>query len=337
MARTLHTPLCDLLGIRYPILNAGIGPAAGPELAAAVTNAGGFGVLGGGGMPHEAMRRRVAQTRELTKGPFGINLIVDEPVAPEDLEHVEGLVAMGPAAIVLFWGDPTPYVPIAHRRDVKVLVQVGSVDEARRAAKAGADAVFAQGVEAGGHVRGTTPIWELLPDVVKALKPIPVLASGGIGDGGGLARAIQFGAQGVSLGTRFVACDEAWLHPAYKQRVVEARAEDTVLNELYDYDWPDAPHRTLKNKTFAEWVAAGSPARGSRPGEGTSIGKRSNTMGERVEWMRYAIGTVPPDFDGDIEYAPLWAGESCSAVNDIKPAAQIVSDLVREAQAELGV
>jgi nitronate monooxygenase len=337
VARSLHTPLCDLLGIRYPILNAGIGPAAGPELAAAVTNAGGFGVLGGGGMPHEAMRRLVARTRALTKGPFGINLIVDEPVLPEDLEHAEALVAMGPAAIVLFWGDPTPYVPMAHSRDVKVLVQVGSLVEAKRAARAGVDAVIAQGVEAGGHVRGTTPIWELLPDVVKALKPIPVLASGGVGDGGGLARAMQFGAQGVSLGTRFVASDEAWVHPAYKKRVVEARAEDTVLNELYDYDWPDAPHRTLKNKTFAEWVAAGSPPRGSKPGEGKSIGKRSNAMGERVDWLRYAVGTAPPDFDGDIEYAPLWAGESCSVVNDIKPAAQIVSDLVREAEAELGV
>ena len=337
MARSLHTPLCDLLGIRYPILNAGIGPAAGPELAAAVTNAGGFGVLGGGGMPHEAMRKRVALTRELTKGPFGINVIPDEPVNPEDLAHVEGIVAMGPAAIVIFWGDPAPYIPTAHDHDVKVLVQVGSLDEARRAAKAGADAVFAQGVEAGGHVRGTTPIWELLPDTVKALKPLPVLASGGIGDGAGLARAIQFGAQGVSLGTRFVACDEAWLHPAYKQRIVDARAEDTVLNELYDRDWPNAPHRTFRNKALAEWEAAGRPPSGSRPGEGTSIGHRTNAMGERVEWIRYSIGTAPPDFDGDIEYAPLWAGESCSVVNDIKPAAQIVSDLVREAEAELGV
>src|SRR5438093_11786814 len=123
---------------------------------------------------------------------------------------------MGPAAMVSFWGVPTPHIPIAHRHAVKMLVQVGSVDEAKRAAKAGADAVFAQGVEAGGHVRGTTPIWELLPDTVKALKPIPVLASGGIGDGGGLARAIQLGAQGVSVGTRFVACAETWVDPAYK-------------------------------------------------------------------------------------------------------------------------
>lgn len=335
MTRRLHTPICDLLGIKYPILNAGIGPAAGPELAAAVTNAGGFGVLGGGGMPLEAMRQRVERTRSLTSGPFGINVITDEALAPEDLEQVAGLAAMGVAAIVLFWGDPTPHVEAVHSHGAKLLVQVGSLDEAKRAARAGVDAVFAQGVEAGGHVKGTTSIWDLLPDTVRALKPLPVLASGGIGDGEGLAKAITFGAQGVSLGTRFVACAETWVHPAYKQRIVDARAEDTVLNELYDYDWPNAPHRTLKNKTYAEWVAAGSPPGEKRPGWGTSIGFRSNPMGKRVEWMRYSIGTAPPDFDGDIEYAPLWAGTSVSEVNDIKPAADIVKDLVRDAEAAL--
>src|SRR5437870_12823937 len=107
--RTLHTPLCDLLGIRYPILNAGIGPAAGPELAAAVTNAGGFGVLGGGGMPHEAMRKLVARTRALTTGPFGINVIVDDPPMPQDLQHVDGIAAMGPTAIALHRRAATPY------------------------------------------------------------------------------------------------------------------------------------------------------------------------------------------------------------------------------------
>ena len=338
MTSRLHTPLCDLLGIRYPILNAGIGLAAGPELAAAVSNAGGFGVLGGGTMPLEALRTRVSQTRSLTSAPFGVNVIIAEtdPGDDELLHELIGVIAdMDVAAVVLFWGDPTRYVEPIHRRGKKVLVQVGSLQEAKRAAGAGVDAVIAQGVEAGGHVRGTTSIWDLLPDTVKALRPVPVLASGGIGDGGGLARAIELGAQGVSLGTRFVACDETLVHPAYKQRVVEARAEDTVLNELYDYDWPDAPHRTLKNKTFAEWVAAGSSPRGSKPGEGTSIGHRTNPMGKRVDWMRYSIGTAPADFDGDIEYTPLWAGESCSVVNDIKPAGRIVSDLVREAEAEL--
>ena len=328
MPASLGTPLCDLLGVRYPILNAGIGPAAGPELAAAVTNAGGFGVLGGGSIPIELVTQRVMQTRARTSGPFGFNIIIDDPTTPDDLQHVEDMAKTGVAVIVLFWGDPTPYVERIHRHGAKLFVQVGSLDEALRAAKAGVDAVIAQGVEAGGHVRGTTSIWELLPATVKALQPLPVLASGGIGDAEGVARALAIGAAGVSLGTRFVACDETWVHPAYKERIVKAHAEDTVLNELYDYDWPDAPHRTVRNKTYEVWQAAGCPPRGSKPGEGTSIGRRTNAMGERVEWMRYAVGTAPPDFDGDIEYAPLWAGESCSVVNDIKPAADIVHDLV---------
>ena len=336
MTRTLHTSLCDLLAVRHPILNAGIGPAAGPELAAAVTNAGGFGVLGAGGWPIAVVRRRIQETRALTSGPFGVNLIIDEPAAPEDLEQFENIADTGLAAIVLFWGDPTPFVAGAQRRGVKLLVQVGSLAEARRAVEAGVDGVIAQGVEAGGHVRGTLSVWKLLQLAVKASKPVPVLASGGIGDGDGLARAIRLGAQGVSLGTRFVASTESWLHPAYKQRIVDAKARDTVLNELYDVGWPNAPHRTLRNKTLAEWEAAGRPASGSRPGEGTSIGRRSNAFGEPAEWVRYSIGTAPPDFDGDIDYAPLWAGESCSVVNDIKPAADIVRDLVGDAEAALG-
>ncbi len=164
-----------------------------------------------------------------------------------------------------------------------MLIQVGSAEEAEAAAAAGVDAVIAQGVEAGGHVRGTTSIWELLPQTVQAVSPLPVLASGGIGDGDGLARAFRLGAQGVSLGTRFVASDEAYVHPEYKRRIVASTAEDTVYTaELYDVWWPDAPHRTLRNKTFDEWKAAGSPASGKRPGEGTAIGTRHRASGRAL-------------------------------------------------------
>jgi nitronate monooxygenase len=333
----LRTPLCDQLGIEHPILSVGMGQAAGPELVSAVSNAGGFGVLGMSGMDPEEMRRVIGRTRELTGRPFGVNLIIDEE-DPEDREFLLAQVAAAAeeaAAIVLFWGDPLPYVDAAHRRGSKVLIQVGSVEEAKSAAKAGVDAVIAQGYEAGGHVRGTTSIWELLPETVEAIKGVPLLASGGIGDGEGLARALQLGAQGVSLGTRFVASDEAWLHPGYKQRIVQATAADTVVNELYDVWWPNAPHRTLRNKTLAEWEAAGCPPSGERPGEGTPIGRKSTPTGEAIDWPRYAVGTAPPDFDGDLEYAPLWAGESVSVVNDVKPAAQIVRDLVAEAERAL--
>jgi nitronate monooxygenase len=316
---------------------------AGPELAVAVSNAGGFGVLGGDYLSPEDIPRTVAQTRQLTDRPFGINLILaalEWPELPDEdraeVRHqVETAITERVAAIVLFWGDPEPFVEDAHRSRVKVLVQVGSVEEAERAAHGGVDAVIAQGIEAGGHVRGTTPIWELLPAVVEAIRPLPVLASGGIGDGGGLARALELGAQGVSLGTRFVASDEAWVHPAHKERVVASAAGDTVYSALYDGWWPGAPHRTLRNKTFDEWERAGRPHPGARPGEGSSIAKRRLPSGDSQDWPRYAVGLMPPTFEGDLERVPMHTGESCGVVNDIKPAAQIVKDLVREADATL--
>ena len=341
MAQDFRTPLCRDLGITYPIFCAGMGSAAGPELAAAVSNAGGLGVVGASAFLPDTIGRVVERTRKLTSKPFGLNLIIDErDLGDEDKavlrDQVTAAATQRPAVLVVFWGDPSPWVDIAHNRGVKLLIQVGSVDEAAKAAAAGVDAVIAQGVEAGGHVRGTESIWTLLPATVDAINPLPVLASGGIGDGAGVARALRLGAQAVSLGTRFVASNEALAHPAYRQRIVDAHAEDTVLlDDLYDVWWPNAPHRTLRNKTFAEWDAAGRPPSGQRPGDGTSIGRRRMSSGEVMDWPRYAIGVATPDFDGDIEYAPLWAGESCSVVNDIKPAGEIVRDLVREAQRAL--
>lgn len=242
------------------------------------------------------------------------------------------------AAVVLFWGDPGPYVKQAHGSGVKVLVQVGSVAEAQTAAAAGVDAIIAQGVEAGGHVRGKTSTWELLPAVVAAVSPIPVLASGAIGDGGGIARAIGLGAQGVSLGTRFVATQESRAHPEYKRRIVESAATDTVYTEdLYDISWPGAPTRTLRNRTFAEWDAAGRPRRGNRPGEGNAVGRARLPSGETIEVPRYSGAASPlVGFEGDLDYVAMWAGESVEVVNDVLPAAEVVRTLAQDAAMAAG-
>jgi NAD(P)H-dependent flavin oxidoreductase YrpB (nitropropane dioxygenase family) len=253
---------------------------AGPELVAAVSGAGGFGVLGGDGRSRERILSDIERTRELTDRPFGVNFVIpvfEQPEASEEdrvevRRSVAAAIAAQVSAIVLFWGDPAPFVEEAREHGVKVFVQVGSVEEARAASEAGVDAVIAQGLEAGGHVRGATPIWKFLPAVVKAVEPVPVLASGGIGDGAGLARALESGAQGVSFGTRFVASEEAWIHPAHKQRVVESTAVDTVVGELYDAWWPRAPHRTLRNRTFDEWEAAGRPPLDNDPASAPSSG-----------------------------------------------------------------
>ena len=138
------------------------------------------------------------------------------------------------------------------------------------------------------------------------------------------------------MGTRFVASHEAWIHDVYKRRVVDSRAEDTVLvPDLFDVWWPNAPHRVLRNRIVQEWEAAGRPPPGERPGEGVPIGHRRLPGGDVFEWPRYAVGMVSPDFDGDPDDAPMWAGTSVGEVHDIKTAAEIVGDLVREAEAAL--
>jgi nitronate monooxygenase len=209
--------------------------------------------------------------------------------------------------LVFFWGDASPYVAEAHRRGIKVFLQVGSVAEAAAAAAAGVDVIIAQGVEAGGHVKSTTSLSTLLPTVVEAVKPAPVLASGGIANGKGLAAALSLGAQGVSLGTRFLCSEEAFASPAYKERVARAAAEDTVYTRLFSVGW-DASHRVLRNRTIAEWHAAGRPADGARPGEGMVIG-RAPRGGESVSLIKYASNSYPSaGFEGDIDDAVLYAG-----------------------------
>jgi NAD(P)H-dependent flavin oxidoreductase YrpB (nitropropane dioxygenase family) len=329
----LRTPVCELLNVEYPILSAGMGAAAGPELAAAVSNAGGCGVMGAGGAGPEFVKEMIRQVRRLTDRSFGFNYILDDENDEQETEPVDAALEEGLPLVVLFWGNPRAFVQRAHRQGAKLFIQVGSVNEAKRAADAGVDAIIAQGSEAGGHVRGTTALSVIVPEVVDAVKPLPVLASGGIAEGRGLAAALALGAQGVSIGTRFLASEEMATPRRLKQAVVDAHAQDTLyVPDLFDVGWPNAPHRVIRNRVVEEWEAAGRPPSGQKPGEGTIVGRYTLFGNVIREVKKYQATTPHPDFDGDLELMPHWGGQSCSLVRDIKPAGQIVRDLVSEAE-----
>ena len=323
----LTTPLCRTLGIEHPIFCAGIGAAAGPELAAAVCNAGGCGVLGTASLAGKFVRAQIQRLKELTNKPFGVNLVL--PLLRNG--QIEACFDECVPLLVLFWGDPAPYVDEAHRRGIKVLLQVGSVAEALAAAAGGVDGVIAQGVEAGGHVKGTTALSVLLPAVVDAIKPLPVIGSGGIADGRGLVAALSLGAQGISIGTRFLTSVEAHACDIYKDRVVSANAEDTVHTEQFDVGWAGAPHRVLRTTAIERWEAAGRPPTGQRPDEGAVIGTMESG-GKTVEIPAYSAYMPEPNVNADIEQMALYAGQSCTLIDSIKPAAQIVAEIVRDAR-----
>jgi nitronate monooxygenase/enoyl-[acyl-carrier protein] reductase II len=306
------------------------GGTAGAALAAAVSNAGGLGVLGMGGCPAPLIREEIKKLRSLTKKPFGVNIIL----ALLEEGQVESCLDEKVPVLILFWGDAKPFVEKAHRAGTKVILQVGSVDEAKAAADAGVDAVMIQGVEAGGHVRGTTGLSIVLPAVVEAVKPLPVVAAGGVADGRSFAAALAAGAQACSIGTRFLCSEESRATRAYKERVVGANAEDTVHTLVFDIGWPNAAHRVLRNKAYDEWEAAGSPQSGKRPGENVPFAKMA-FGGTTVEMPRYHIFPPMEGFEGDIEYAALYCGQSASLVKDVKPAADIVKDLVKGAETAL--
>ncbi len=324
----LYTPVCQDLGITSPIFSVGMGGGmAGPHLTAAVSNAGGCGVLGMGGLPAPFIQEQIRQVRTLTDRPFGVNIIL--PLLQEG--QIETCLAEAVPLLVLFWGDPEPYMKEAHRAGTKVFLQVGSVEEALTAVNAGVDGIIAQGVEAGGHVKSTTSLSTLVPAMVEAVGPVPVIAAGGIATGHGVVAALTLGAQAVSMGTRFVASEEVQVIQAYKQRIVDSTAEDTVYTTLFDVGWPEAAHRVLRNTAMDEWEDAGRPASGQRPGEGRVIGTMP-MAGTPVELPKYGIFPPMPGFAGDLEQTALYAGESCRLIHDIKPAGQIVRDIMAEAE-----
>jgi nitronate monooxygenase len=320
----VRTALTELLGIEAPIVLAPMGGAVTPELAAAVSNAGGLGTLALSWSTPDDVRSQVAETAALTDRPFGVNLIREW----DQRERLAVAVDAGAPVISLFWGDAAGLVQEAHDDGVIVFVSVASADEAARAAAAGADAVVAQGWEAGGHVRGTVTTLALVPRVVDAVDPVPVVAAGGIADGRGLAAVLALGAAGAWVGTRFLAAQESSIHDEYRRRLLEAVETDTYYGTLFDGGWPDAPHRALRNSTVEAWEAAGRPAPGERPGEEEEVAAR----GDGSPVKRYASSTPHSSMTGEIEALSNWAGQGVGLVTRVQPAAEIVRDLVADAE-----
>lgn len=326
----LKTRICELFGIEYPIISAGMGGVALAELAAAVSEAGGLGTLGLAAFGPEGIHNEISAARARTRKPLAANLLV--PFLRPGI--VEALAEAPLQAVTFFWGDPRDHldsIQMLHTAAIKVIWQCGSADEARAAKDAGVDVVMAQGLEAGGHVRGTVTTLALIPEVRDAIGDMPMVATGGIADGRGLAAALALGADGAALGTRFLASNEAAAHAQYKDRIVRAHAEETLYTTLYDIGWPDAPHRVLRTETVDEWERAGRPASGNRPGEGVTVA-RSRRADAEIPLVTYSVMPPTDYIDGNIDALAFYAGQSCSLVRDILPAAEIVHRIAAEAQ-----
>jgi len=264
--------------------------------------------------------------RALTDKPFGVNLLLNFPIDDQVAVCLEERVSV----LSLFWGDPTPYVDRAHAAGVKVFHQVGSVADAQRAAAAGIDVIVAQGVEAGGHVAGEVSTLALVPRVVDAVSQWSVAAAGGIADARGLVAVLTLGAQAAVLGTRFLASTESRAHPHYKQKVLEASKADTVRTILFGHGWPNAPHRTLRTAFVREWLGQEARGQESRPDEPAV--RHTVIGGQPMPVLRFMGFPPNSDATGDIESMDLLAGQSVGLVRELKPARQIVGELIEEAR-----
>jgi nitronate monooxygenase len=325
----IATRFTELVGCAVPIQQAGMGAAAPPELAAAVSQAGALGMLGTArpGLTAATLADLLERTRLLTDKPFGVNFIV-APIfltgtamrPPLDMKCIE-IAACAAKVVEFFYGEPeSRFVEMAHAGGALACWQVGSREEAVAAARAGCDFVVAQGIEAGGHVRGTIPMMRLLHEVISAVD-LPVLAAGGIGTGQEMAAALAAGADGVRVGTRFVAAAEAAVHPEYVAALIGAEAQDTAYTKVFSATWPDAPHRVLRSSIVA-----------AEAFQGDTVGETSRLDGTRIPIIRFQSGVPDKTTTGAIGAMALWAGESVGAVKRVQSAAEIVQELVEQAE-----
>ena len=302
----LRTRVTELLGIEHPIIQGGMAWTATAELSAAVSNAGGLGIIGAGHMPTEILSDEIRKAKSLTDKPFGVNLMLLTP-------HIDDLVQMvldeGVAVVTTGAGNPGPYMPALKERGIKVIPIAPSAALAKRLERAGADAIIGEGMEAGGHIGELTTM--VLTPVLVDTVDIPVIAAGGIADGRGMAAAFALGAEGVQIGTRFMCSEECTIHEAVKKKVVGAKDRDTVVTGYST----GHPVRVIKNKLSREIEELD---RANRPEEVERLGSGKLALAMR---------------EGDTAYGSLMAGQAAALVGRIEPARDIIDEIVAEAEA----
>ncbi len=314
----LRTRICHLFGIEHPILLGPMGSATGAALAAAVSNAGGLGMIGCVGRTPDWIARTAREIRERTDRPFGLNLLLFDADKPA----LDAVFEARPPVFSTAWAWPEQDLrdlfSRAHELGAHALHMVSGVPEASRAVEAGADAIVAQGTEGGGHV-GLMGTMALVPQVVRAVAPVPVLAAGGIATGEGLAAALVLGADGVLVGTRFLATPEAPVADGFKKVILASDGHDTVLTEIPDIArgrvWPGAYSRVVRNRLIETWAGR----------EGELRARRAEVGAAMVRAFQ----------DGDAEEAPLFIGQDAGLIDAIVPAAELVARMVAEAEAAL--
>lgn len=301
----LKTPLCDLLEIEYPILQGGMAWVATAELAAAVSQAGGLGIIGAGNAEPEAVRAEIRKAKSLTSRPFGVNIYY---MSPHVEELIDLVIAERVPVITTGAGNPGKHLPRLKEAGIKVIPVVASVALAKRLERTGVDALIAEGMECGGHI-GEITTMALVPQIVDAVR-VPVIAAGGIADGRGLAAALALGAVGVQIGTRFICASECVVHPNYKQAILKAGDRDTVVT-----GYPGHYVRVLRNKLARQFEELAK--RGASPEEFQELGTNR---------LRAAV------IEGDVETGSLMAGQSAALVKKIEPAEMIIKEIIQEAE-----
>ena len=307
----LHTPICDLFGIRYPIVLAGMGGVSMHTLVAAVSNAGGLGVIGAASLGSEELRREIRKTRELTDRPFAVDLLA--PIPDAIRPHMKVIFEEQVEIFVAGLAVPKEFIDEMHERGMKVVVMTGRVRHAQKSEEAGADVVAAQGTEAGGHT-GEIGTMALVPEVVEAVK-IPVLAAGGIACGRQVVASLALGAQGAIVGTRFIATPEAQAAPAYRDAIVRSTEADTLRTRCYT----GKPARTIRNRYNEGWER--------RLDEVQPFPQQLMVSAQQGVMDYMGLGG---DADPDRYFMP--AGQGMGLIHEIKPAAEVFADIVAEAE-----